>query len=125
MILQTFGFKPLLVHPFNLVCDSPSQAGKTHWIAQLLLQKGIITFPKKIFLIYSYDAQVYHELQSRISGMTLIQGIPINIAEEEFTDKTQPSLIIIDGEQTLTNILAINPNIFCSADQLQTWIKIY
>ena len=92
-------FNNKLRHPFNLICSAATQGGKSHWIAEMLLKKIIYPEPEKIFYIHAFPSAALETLNCDLN-IEFLTAIPDNIAEESFTDKSRPTLIVLDDQLT-------------------------
>ena len=105
--MEPFIFNSQLRHPFNLICSAATQGGKSHWITQLLLTKKITPAPEKIIYIYAFPSSRFGDLKL-LYDIEFRTDIPDNIAEESFTDKRKPTLIILDDQLTSINEDVLN-----------------
>lgn len=94
-VMEPFRFNAKIIHPATCVVASATMGGKSHFIRSLLMRRMIDPWPAKIVYIYFYYSKDFEVLRD-IPGLTFMQGIPANICDENFLDKTEPSLIVLD-----------------------------
>ena len=76
----------------------PTSCGKTYWVKSLLehANKMITPSPYKIIWIYKRWQPMYTDIEANIPNIEFIRGIPANINDDDFTDTSQPTLLIFD-----------------------------
>lgn len=91
---KTFQFR----HPFTMSVIGPTSCGKTYWVKSLLehANKMITPSPYKIIWIYKRWQPMYTDIEANIPNIEFIRGIPANINDDDFTDTSQPTLLIFD-----------------------------
>ena len=101
--MDSVEFHPCLQHPFNLICSAASQGGKTFWVRKLLLEKKIEPWPERIVWVYCYASSVCPSLKHKMPHIEYFDHIPHNIMDEDFTDPSKPTLIILDDQMQNLN----------------------
>jgi len=92
----------MLKCPFSMVISGPSQAGKSHFIYQLVRFRKLVCTQKFTRIIYCQSNNFSHknqsfikELENEFPSLEICQGLP-KINDLHLTINNEPSLLLID-----------------------------
>ena len=88
----------LMKHPFNCNVAGCTQSDNTVWVRKLLenAPKVISSPPQCIVWCYGQWQPMYLAIIATIPGIEFNEGIPDDIAENDFLDVSERSLVVLD-----------------------------
>jgi len=83
-------------HPTSILIAGNSGSGKSVLVSNLIRLGKISPPPEKIYWFYRQYQPLYSELLAEGHPITFIEGLPDEISQARYFDKTKRNLCIID-----------------------------
>ena len=128
-----------LQHPFTMMISGPTSCGKTTLVKHILSNNFIQPKLQRIVWLYKRWQPLYDVIKSNVWPLVeFIQGIPIDLENDEFFDPNINNLVVLDDLASVAgkdsritdlftegshhrnlSVISINQNIFSSKDPTQ------
>ena len=114
-----------LLHPTSILIAGNSGSGKSYLVANLIRKQLFQPTPTKIFWFYRQYQSLYRELKQEGYPITFSEGIPDDIAKQNFFDKKETNLCIIDDLHLEKGISEQVAQLFCNTGRHSNTSVVY